>query len=86
MTHCIDRGAEGIGLYRTEFLYLGSEIEPTEEIHYRAYSQVLQAMGDKPVTIRTFDLGATRFPTCPRPRTNATPALACAASAWPCAT
>ncbi|GAG20301.1 unnamed protein product, partial [marine sediment metagenome] len=37
--HCIDRGADGVGLYRTEFLYLGSETEPTEEVHFQAYSQ-----------------------------------------------
>ncbi len=60
--HCIDRGADGIGLYRTEFLYLGSEAEPNEEVHFKAYSQVIQAMGDKPVTIRTFDLGADKVP------------------------
>ena len=60
--HCVDRGADGVGLYRTEFLYLGSETEPTEEVHYQAYCQVVQAMGDKPVTIRTFDLGADKVP------------------------
>ena len=43
--HCVDRGADGIGLYRTEFLYLGSEIEPTEEVHYQAYSQVVAGDG-----------------------------------------
>ena len=75
VTHCIDRGAEGIGLYRTEFLYLGSEIEPTEEIHFRAYSQVLQAMGSKPVTIRTFDLGADKVPHLPPPEDERNPCL-----------
>ena len=35
--HCLDRGAGGVGLYRTEFLYLGSETEPTEETHFQAY-------------------------------------------------
>ncbi len=75
VTHCVDRGAEGIGLYRTEFLYLGSEIEPTEEIHYRAYSQVLQAMGTKPVTIRTFDLGADKIPHLPPPEDERNPCL-----------
>ncbi len=75
VTHCIDRGAEGIGLYRTEFLYLGSEIEPTEEVHYRAYSQVVQAMGQKPVTIRTFDLGADKVPHLPPPEDERNPCL-----------
>jgi len=75
VTHCVDRGAEGIGLYRTEFLYLGSEIEPTEDVHYQAYSQVLQAMGDKPVTIRTFDLGADKVPHLPQPEDERNPCL-----------
>lgn len=58
---CIGKGAEGIGLYRTEFLYLKSEEEPTEEEHYEAYSQVLRATGGRPVTIRTLDLGADKY-------------------------
>jgi phosphotransferase system enzyme I (PtsI) len=58
---CIDKGAEGIGLYRTEFLYLKSEKEPTEEEHYQAYRAVVQAVGDRPVTIRTLDLGADKY-------------------------
>jgi phosphotransferase system enzyme I (PtsI) len=73
--HCVDRGADGIGLYRTEFLYLGSEIEPTEDYHYRAYSQVVRAMGDKPVTIRTFDLGADKVPSLPPPEDERNPCL-----------
>lgn len=75
VNHCVERGAEGIGLYRTEFLYLGSEIEPTEEVHYRAYSQVVQAMGQKPVTIRTFDLGADKVPHLPPPEDERNPCL-----------
>jgi phosphotransferase system enzyme I (PtsI) len=63
--HCVDRGADGVGLYRTEFLYLGAEIEPSEEAHFQAYSRVVQAMADKPVTIRTFDLGADKMPNLP---------------------
>lgn len=59
--HCIERGLDGIGLYRTEFLYLGSESVPEEEDHYRAYSEVLQAMQGKPVIIRTLDLGADKL-------------------------
>jgi len=35
-----------VGLYRTEFLYLGSEVEPTEEVHFEAYSRVVKAMGE----------------------------------------
>jgi phosphoenolpyruvate-protein phosphotransferase (PTS system enzyme I) len=59
--HCVDRGADGVGLYRTEFLYLGSETLPTEEVHFDAYTRVVQAMGDRPVTIRTFDMGADKI-------------------------
>ena len=58
---CLERGADGIGLYRTEFLYLSSEEEPTEEEHYQAYSQVLQEMNGRPVVIRTLDLGADKM-------------------------
>ncbi len=75
VAHCVDRGAEGIGLYRTEFLYLGSEVEPTEDVHYQAYSRVVQAMGDKPVTIRTFDLGADKVPQLPMPEDERNPCL-----------
>jgi len=59
--HCIERGADGIGLYRTEFLYLTSEHEPTEEDHFAAYSRVVQTIGDRPVVIRTLDLGADKL-------------------------
>jgi phosphotransferase system enzyme I (PtsI) len=57
----LEKGADGIGLYRTEFLYLQRETEPTEEDHFRAYQEVIQAMGDRPVTIRTLDLGADKY-------------------------
>jgi phosphotransferase system enzyme I (PtsI) len=60
--HCPERGAEGVGLYRTEFLYVGKEIDPTEEEHFQAYRNVVRAIGpDKPVVIRTLDLGADKF-------------------------
>ncbi len=62
VTHCTDRGAEGIGLYRTEFLYLGEDDDPSEEIHYEAYARVLRAFPKLPVVIRTLDLGAEKFP------------------------
>jgi phosphoenolpyruvate-protein phosphotransferase (PTS system enzyme I) len=61
VTECIKCGAEGVGLYRTEFLYLSREREPTEEEHYEAYVTVLEAAGDRPVIIRTLDLGADKF-------------------------
>jgi phosphoenolpyruvate-protein phosphotransferase (PTS system enzyme I) len=73
--HCVDRGADGVGLYRTEFLYLGAEIEPTEEVHFQAYSRVIQAMGQKPVVIRTFDLGADKMPNMAAPEDERNPCL-----------
>src|SRR5206468_11521441 len=55
-------GGEGVGLYRTEFLYLNREELPSEEEHYRAYSGILQRMQNRPVTIRTLDLGGDKLP------------------------
>ena len=60
-TTCLERGADGIGLYRTEFLYLASAEEPSEEDHYQAYSQVVREMAGRPVVIRTLDLGADKM-------------------------
>jgi phosphotransferase system enzyme I (PtsI) len=71
--HCTQRGAAGIGLYRTEFLYLEGEKEPTEEIQYEAYAQVVQAFAGKPVVIRTLDLGAEKFPRSMQDVIEATP-------------
>jgi phosphotransferase system enzyme I (PtsI) len=60
--HCLERGAEGVGLYRTEFLYLGKQSDPTEAEHFEAYLTVLRALGsEQPVVIRTLDLGADKF-------------------------
>lgn len=60
--HCLERGAEGVGLYRTEFLYLNKTAHPTEEEHYAAYTSVLEKLGShRPVVIRTLDLGADKF-------------------------
>ena len=75
--HCIARGASGIGLYRTEFLYLGVDKNfiPTEEDHYSAYTQVLEAMKDKPVTIRSFDLGADKVAGLTQPTDERNPFL-----------
>lgn len=57
----LSRGATGIGLYRTEFLYLASEKEPTEEDHYAAYAEVIRKVAGRPVIIRTLDLGADKY-------------------------
>ncbi len=56
------KGGGGIGLYRTEFLYLYGGQEPTEEDHYNAYAEALRAMDGRPVVIRTMDLGADKLP------------------------
>lgn len=60
--HCMRRGADGVGLYRTEFLYLSGNREPSESDHYEAYCRVLEACGDLPVVIRTLDIGADKIP------------------------
>src|SRR5205823_2845567 len=61
--HCVDRGANGVGLYRTEFLYLNRTTDPTENEHVDAYLTVLRTLGPRPVVIRTLDLGADKFAT-----------------------
>lgn len=57
----LERGGQGIGLYRTEFLYLNSATEPTEVEHYNAYAETVSVFKDRPVVIRTMDLGADKF-------------------------
>jgi phosphotransferase system enzyme I (PtsI) len=57
----IARGARGIGLFRTEFLFLGREDPPTEEDHYQHARRILEAADPHPVTFRTFDLGGEKF-------------------------
>jgi phosphotransferase system enzyme I (PtsI) len=53
-------GATGIGLFRSEFLFIGRTELPTEEEQYLAYSSVVKAMQNRPVTIRTLDIGADK--------------------------
>jgi phosphoenolpyruvate-protein phosphotransferase (PTS system enzyme I) len=55
-----DVGAKGVGLYRTEFLYMNRETPPNEEEHFEAYLSVLKALRGLPLTIRTLDLGADK--------------------------
>src|SRR5699024_2907418 len=52
--------AEGIGLFRTEFLFMGRPGLPDEEEQYQAYARVIRAMDGRPVTIRTLDIGADK--------------------------
>ncbi|MBU8877619.1 phosphoenolpyruvate--protein phosphotransferase [Bacillus sp. FJAT-29790] len=56
----INNGGEGVGLYRTEFLYMGRDSLPTEDEQFDAYKAVLQGMGDKPVVVRTLDIGGDK--------------------------
>ncbi len=57
----LDAGAEGIGLYRTEFLFLGTQRSPTEEQQYEAFCSAVRAARGKPVVLRTIDLGADKL-------------------------
>ena len=57
----LDHGAEGIGLYRTEYLFMEGERLPTEEQHFAHACHVLELMGDREVTFRTFDLGGDKI-------------------------
>ncbi len=59
--NALAKGAVGIGLYRTEFLYLASEQEPTEDDHYAAYAEVIRKLAGRPIIIRTLDLGADKY-------------------------
>lgn len=56
----LEVGADGVGLYRTEFLYMNSSELPTEEEQFVAYKTVLENMGEKPVVIRTLDIGGDK--------------------------
>ncbi|HMB95445.1 MAG TPA: phosphoenolpyruvate--protein phosphotransferase [Tepidisphaeraceae bacterium] len=57
----VERGAEGVGLYRTEFLYLASDHEPTEDDHFASYAAACKGVAGKPLVIRTLDLGADKY-------------------------
>jgi len=72
---CMRRGSDGIGLYRTEFLYLTSQHEPSEEDHYRAYSKVIDAIDGKPMVVRTLDLGSDKMLTEKSPEEERNPCL-----------
>lgn len=60
--HCIERGADGIGLYRTEFLYIGADHVPSEAEQFDSYRAVVGACENRPVVIRTLDLGSDKIP------------------------
>ena len=52
--------AEGIGLFRSEFIFMNREVQPTEDEQFEEYKEVLSKMGDKPVIIRTLDIGGDK--------------------------
>ena len=58
--YVLENDATGVGLFRSEFLYLGRDNFPTEEEQFNAYKSVAQTLGDRPVIIRTLDLGADK--------------------------
>jgi len=69
----LESGADGIGLFRTEFLFLGRSEIPSEDEQFEAYRKVVKAMEGRPVIIRTFDLGGDKM--LDRQRTPTNPAL-----------
>ncbi|OIK14473.1 phosphoenolpyruvate--protein phosphotransferase [Bacillus sp. MUM 13] len=60
LTGVVNNGGEGVGLYRTEFLYMGRDQMPTEEEQFEAYKAVLEGMDGKPVVVRTLDIGGDK--------------------------
>ena len=70
-----DNGGEGVGLYRTEFLYLRSKGLPSEEDLFEDYRQVAEIIAPNPVTIRTLDLGGDKFPSALEMSKEVNPAL-----------
>ncbi len=57
----LEHGAEGVGLYRTEFLYVAQQAPPTEEEQFEIFRRVVSNMGERQVTLRTFDIGGDKF-------------------------
>lgn len=53
-------GAEGVGLYRTEFLFMDRDAPPSEEEQYHAYKEVAESMPDQPIIVRTMDIGGDK--------------------------
>jgi phosphoenolpyruvate-protein phosphotransferase (PTS system enzyme I) len=78
--HALAQGAEGIGLLRTEYLYLTHGQMPDEEEQYRFYSNVVESVAPRPVTFRTFDLGGDKDGGTAAPEAN--PMLGCRGIRW----
>ena len=71
----LERGADGIGLFRTEFLYIQKSTLPTEDEQFELYKSVLEAADSRPVNMRTFDLGGDKFSRAMRLPPEPNPAL-----------
>lgn len=75
ITNALEVQSDGVGLFRTEFLFMNRDEPPTEDEQFEAYRVVLKAMGDRPVTIRTMDVGADKPMRDSDPRKTTNPAL-----------
>ncbi len=73
----VRHGGEGIGLYRTEFLYLTSKAEPSEEDHFRSYKRCVELLQGRELVIRTVDLGADKYTQAREEVPERNPALGC---------
>jgi phosphotransferase system enzyme I (PtsI) len=71
----LELGARGIGLYRTEFLYVNRLSPPSEDEQYETYRRVLEAVAPLPVTLRTFDIGGDKFVSSMQVPSDMNPAL-----------
>ncbi len=71
----LSQGARGIGLYRSEFLYVDRIEPPTEDQHYETYRRVVEAVAPLPVTLRTFDIGGDKFVSALQLPSDMNPAL-----------
>ncbi len=72
---CLERGVDGIGLYRTEFVFLMRTEVPSEEDHFSKYREVVESMQGRPVVMRTLDLGADKLSMIPSPDDEKNPFL-----------
>ncbi len=75
--HLLANDGEGVGLFRTEFIYLTGNGEPSENEQYKVYRQTLEALQGRPLTIRTFDLGADKYTQAQAREPERNPFLGC---------
>ena len=75
----MENGADGIGLFRSEMLYLGKETYPTEEEQFKVYRTLAETMKEKEVVIRTLDIGADKHVDYFHMEQEENPAMGCRA-------